>query len=119
VLRGPGYEHEVLDLTGEESLSLGELAALCSELAGRSFRYEPGTREAWIESRLAQGIAPWDAQSGVGCYEALEAGEFDVTSRVVRDITGRPAQSARGWIEANPGRFAALGVDARRARAAE
>jgi NAD(P)H dehydrogenase (quinone) len=119
VLRGPGYEHEVLDLTGEESLSLGELAGLCSELTGRSFRYEPGTREAWIESRLAQGIAPWDAQSGVGCYEALEAGEFDLTSRVVRRVTGRPAQSARGWIEANPGRFDALGVDARRARAAE
>lgn len=119
VLRGPGYEHEVLDLTGEESLSLDELARLCSELTGRSFRYEPGTRAAWIESRVAQGIAAWDAMSGVGCYEALEAGEFDLTSRVVRHVTGRPAQSARGWIEANPGRFDALGVDARRARAAE
>jgi len=119
VLVGPGYEHEVLDLTGEESLSLGELAALCSELTGRSFAYEPGTREAWIKSRLAQGIAPWDASSGVGCYEALEAGEFDVISRDVRRVTGKRAEPARAWIEANPGRFAALGVDARRARAAE
>ena len=45
-------------------------------------------------------------------------GEFDVTSDVVRRVTGRPAQSARSWVEANPERFANLGVDARRARAA-
>jgi uncharacterized protein YbjT (DUF2867 family) len=119
VLLGPGYENEALDLTGEESHSLGELAALSSELTGRSLRYEPGTREAWLESRIAAGIAPWDANIGVGSYEALLRGEFDITSDVVRRVTGAPAQAARSWVEANPGRFANLGVDARRARAAE
>jgi NAD(P)H dehydrogenase (quinone) len=118
VLVGPGYENEALDLTGEESLSLTELAALSSELTGKSLRYEPGTREAWIESRLAAGVAPWDANIGVGSYEALRLGEFDITSDVVRRVTSTPAQSARAWVEANPGRFANLGVVARRARAA-
>ncbi len=119
VLAGPGYENAALDLTGEESLSLGELAELCSELTGRSLRYQPGTREAWLESRVAAGIAPWDANIGVGSYDALLLGEFDITSDVVRRVTGAPAQSARSWVEANPGRFANLGVDARRARANE
>ena len=119
VLAGPGYENEALDLTGEESLSLGELAALCSDLTGRSLRYEPGSREAWLESRIAAGIAPWDANIGVGSYDALLRGEFDITSDVVRRVTGAPAQSARSWVAANPGRFARLGVDARRARAGE
>ena len=118
VLVGPGYENEALDLTGEESHSLGELAALCSELTGRPLRYEPGTREAWLASRISAGIAPWDANIGVGSYEALLRGEFDVTSDVVRRVTGSPAQSARSWVKANPGRFGNLGVDARRARAA-
>jgi uncharacterized protein YbjT (DUF2867 family) len=118
VLVGPGYENEALDLTGEQSHTLGELATLCSDLLDRPFRYEPGTREAWLESRIAAGVAPWDANIGVGSYEALMRGEFDVTSDVVRRITGTPAQSARSWVEANPGRFANLGVDARRARAA-
>jgi NAD(P)H dehydrogenase (quinone) len=119
VLVGPGYENEVLDLTGEDSNSLGELAALCSEVTGRPLRYEPGTREAWVESRISAGIALWDANIGVGSYDALLRGEFDVTSDVVRRVTGTPAQSARSWVEANPGRFATLGVDARRKRAAE
>jgi NAD(P)H dehydrogenase (quinone) len=119
VLAGPGYEGEALDLTGEESHSLGELAALCSEVLGRQLRYEPGTREAWLEGRIAAGVAPWDANIGVGSYEALLGGEFDVTSDVVWRVTGAPAQSARAWVEANPERFAKLGVDARRARAAE
>jgi NAD(P)H dehydrogenase (quinone) len=117
VLAGPGYEGETLDITGEESRSLAELAALCSELLGRSLRYEPGSREAWLASRIAAGIAPWDAQSGAGCYEGLELGEFDLTSDVVRRVTGKPAESARAWVEANPERFAELGVSARRARA--
>ena len=119
VLVGPGYENEALDLTGEESHSLGELAAICSEVLGRTLRYEPGTREAWLESRLAAGVPAWDANIGVGSYEALLGGEFDVTSEVVRRVTGRPAESVRAWVAANPERFARLGVDARRARAAE
>jgi|tagenome__1003787_1003787.scaffolds.fasta_scaffold20786937_3 NAD(P)H dehydrogenase (quinone) len=117
VLVGPGYENEALDLTGERSHTLGELAAMCSDVLDRPLRYEPGTREAWLESRIRAGVAPWDANIGVGSYEALERGEFDVTSDVVRRVTGRPAESARAWVEANPSRFAALGVDARRARA--
>jgi NAD(P)H dehydrogenase (quinone) len=116
VLVGPGYEGEALDLTGEESHSLGELAALCSEMLDRPFRYVPGTREAWIASRLAAGVPAWDANIGIGSYEALLGGEFDVTSDVVRRVTGTPAESAPAWVEANPGRFARLGVDARRAR---
>jgi NAD(P)H dehydrogenase (quinone) len=118
VLVGPGYEGEALDLTGEESHSLRELAALCSEVLDRPFSYQPGTREAWLESRIAAGVAPWDAQIGVGSYEALLGGEFDITSQVVRRVTGTPAESARAWVEANPERFAALGVLARQARAA-
>jgi uncharacterized protein YbjT (DUF2867 family) len=119
VLAGPGYENEALDLTGEESLSLSDLAALCSELLGREFRYEPGTREAWIESRIAAGVPPWDANIGSGSYEALRGGEFDITSEVVRRVAGRPAESARAWVEANPGRFERLGTDARKARSSE
>ena len=116
VVRGPGYEDEALDVTGEESHSLAELAALCSEILGRPFRYEPGTREAWIDSRLAAGIPAWDANIGVGSYEGLDRGEFDVTSGVVRRITGAPPQSVRSWVEAHPERFARLGADARHAR---
>jgi uncharacterized protein YbjT (DUF2867 family) len=35
VLVGPGYENEALDLTGEQSHTLGELAALCSDVLDR------------------------------------------------------------------------------------
>jgi uncharacterized protein YbjT (DUF2867 family) len=118
VLRGPGYENEALDITGEESHTLGELATMCSELTGRALRYEPGTREAWLESRVAAGVPLWDATIGVGSYEALRLGEFDVTSDVVRRVAGRPAESPREWIKAHPERFDTLGVLARRARAA-
>ena len=57
-----------------------------------------------------------DANIGIGSYEALLAGEFDVTSDVVRRVTGTPAESPRAFVEGNPERFARLGTDARRAR---
>ena len=117
VVKGPGHEGEALDLTGEESHTLDELAALCSEILGRPFRYEPGTREAWLEGRIAAGIPAWDANIGIGSYDALADGEFDITSRVVREVTGTPAQSVRDWVQANPERFERLGTDARHARA--
>jgi hypothetical protein len=81
-------------------------------------RYEPGTREAWIEGRIAAGVPPWDANIGIGSYDALAGGEFDVTSQVVRRLTGTPAQSVRDYVAAHPGRFARLGTDARKARKA-
>jgi uncharacterized protein YbjT (DUF2867 family) len=116
VVKGPGYEGEALDLTGEESHSLAELAALCSEPLGRPFRYEPGTREAWIAGRIAAGVPAWDANIGIGSYDALAAGEFDVTSQVVRRVTGTPAESVRAYVTAHPERFERLGTDARSAR---
>jgi NAD(P)H dehydrogenase (quinone) len=119
VVRSPGYEGEAVDLTGEQSHTLGELAALCSELTGRSFRYEPGTREAWLASRIAAGVPAWDANIGVGSYDGLAAGEFDVISDVVRRVTGTPAETARAWVAAHPERFERLGTDARKARKPE
>ena len=86
-------------------------------MLGRTLRYEPGTREAWLDSRIAAGVPAWDANIGVGSYDALQGGEFDVTSDVVRRVTGKPAESVRAWVEANPERFDTLGVLARRARA--
>ncbi|MDX6621281.1 MAG: hypothetical protein QOK36_3667 [Gaiellales bacterium] len=116
VVKGPGYEGEALALTGEESHTLSELAALCSELLGRPFRYEPGSHEEWLAGRIAAGVPRWDANIGIGSYDALAGGEFDVTSDVVRRVTGTPAQSVGDYVTAHPERFAQLGTDARKAR---
>ena len=48
VLVGPGYENEALDLTGEQSHSLGELAALCSDVLDRPLA---------LRARHARGLA--------------------------------------------------------------
>jgi uncharacterized protein YbjT (DUF2867 family) len=116
VLAEPGHEGEALDVTGEESAGLAALAAVCSEVLGERYGYEPGTREAWIDSRLAAGRSIWDAEAGAGSYEALRLGELDVTSEVVRRVTGRAPERPRHWAAANPGRFALLGASARAAR---
>jgi hypothetical protein len=105
-------------VTGEESATLGALAAVCSDGLGRPFRYEPGSREEWIAGRLAAGRARWDAEAGCGCYDAVRLGEVDVTSDVVRRVGGLEPERPRGFVAAHPERFDLLGVAARAARGA-
>lgn len=109
VLRADGYLDETLDLSGDEALTIGEFAAVCSEASGRDLRYEPGTRTAYIESRLAQGRKPWDAEAGAGSYLAVAAGELGTPSDVVRRVTGRDPERVRDWATAHPEAFARTG----------
>jgi hypothetical protein len=47
VLAGSGYENQALDLTGEQSLSLGELAALCGAVAVPVYARSIALEQAW------------------------------------------------------------------------
>jgi NAD(P)H dehydrogenase (quinone) len=118
VLADPSHDGEALDVTGEESATLGALAAVCAEGLGRPFAYEPGSREDWIAGRIAAGRKRWDAEAGCGCYDAVRLGEVDVVSDVVRRIGGVVPERPRGFVAAHPERFDLLGVAARAARGA-
>jgi hypothetical protein len=105
-------------MSGERSSSLGELAAIAAAATGRPLSYEPGTRESYLASRIAGGRTIWDAEAGLGSYDAVRLGEFDTPSTDVRRLTGTAAETPAAWAAANRDRFAVLGLAARRARGA-
>jgi NAD(P)H dehydrogenase (quinone) len=109
VLTDPSHDGEALDVSGEEALDLAELAAICRAASGRDLRYEPGTREGYVATRIALGRRQWDAEAGAGCYVAVAHGEFDVESDVVRRIGGVEPDLPRAWADANGDRFAVTG----------
>ncbi|MFF4272413.1 SDR family oxidoreductase [Streptomyces sp. NPDC001536] len=93
---------EVYDLTGPESLSLAEAAAVLSEVQGRTVTYHPETIEEAYASRASYGAPPWQLDAWVSTYTAIAAGQLDGVSDAVLRLTGRPATSVADVVRGMP-----------------
>jgi NAD(P)H dehydrogenase (quinone) len=93
-----GHEGMVYDVTGPESVSMPELAALAAEITGDDYRDEPLDRDEWKATRLAMGGPAWSVEAGLSFWDALHAGEFDLVSDTVRDLAGVEPITIAGWI---------------------
>jgi NAD(P)H dehydrogenase (quinone) len=97
-LREPGHAG-ILDITTPESVTLGELARLASEVTGTTYRYEPATDAEWIERWTGLGRVGWELEAGLSSYEALRNGELDVVTDDYRRLTGEEPLTIRGLLE--------------------
>ena len=101
-------EGYVRDVTGPEPLTLTQIAEQLTAAVGRTITYVPETLDEAYASRAGYGAADWEVEGWVSTYTAIAAGELDVVSTTVEDLTGRPAQSFAAWLEANPGALSRL-----------
>lgn len=79
----------IYDLTGPESLSLAEIAAIVSTHQGRDVTYHDETVEEAYASRRRWEAPDWQYDAWVSTYTAIAAGELDGVSDHVRTLTGR------------------------------
>ncbi|MFE3855034.1 SDR family oxidoreductase [Streptomyces griseorubiginosus] len=92
VLSGPqDHVGATYDLTGPESLTLDEAAAILSEQLGRTVTYRPETVEEAYASRASYGAPPWQVDAWVSTYTAIASGELDGVGDAVPRLTGHPA----------------------------
>jgi NAD(P)H dehydrogenase (quinone) len=99
ILTSRGHEGRRYDVVTPPPVSLGELAQTVSEATGRDYRYEPSSHEAWDERWRAEGRTGWRLEAGHTVYEAIRAGEFDVSSDDFRTITGRDPLTVAQIVE--------------------
>lgn len=78
-------------LTGQESLDLSDVAALVSELTGRTVRRVVADDDEWKAGHVARGMPAPRADFMLGMFLASRRGEFDVVDRSLPDLLGRPA----------------------------
>ncbi|SFP79269.1 Uncharacterized conserved protein YbjT, contains NAD(P)-binding and DUF2867 domains [Geodermatophilus dictyosporus] len=94
VLRDPAaHAGRSYDLTGPEALTLGEVAAVLTDVTGRAVRYVPETVEEAYASRASYGAPGWQVDAWVSTYTAIAAGELAAVSTAVPDLLGRPART--------------------------
>ncbi|MCC6831923.1 MAG: NAD(P)H-binding protein [Thermoleophilia bacterium] len=93
-------DRDVCSITTTEAVTLAELAAMCREVSGRhELRYEPLSREDWLEYRVALGRQRWSAEGGLTFYDGIAVGEHDVVTDDFQRIVGRPPTPLRDLLE--------------------
>jgi uncharacterized protein YbjT (DUF2867 family) len=108
VLLDAGHAGAALQLTGPSAHTLGEAAAVLTDVTGRPVRYVDETEAEAYASRAHFGAPDYEVEGWVSSYVAVARGELDVVTDVVPRITGHEAQALRPFLEANPGTWAHL-----------
>lgn len=101
VLAGDGHDG-TYDLTGPEAITFHQAAAELSRVTGRGISYHPETLEEAYESRKGYGAPGWEVEGWVTSYAAIAAGELDVVSGAVDELTGHPPMSLADFLGQHP-----------------
>jgi uncharacterized protein YbjT (DUF2867 family) len=83
----PGGIH---DVTGDEALSVTQVAQRLSVLAGRPLHYQPESVKETRERLKRTDSEPWRVDLTVGWFEAIAGGELEHVSDAVLRFTGKP-----------------------------
>lgn len=98
VLTRPGHTRKAYTLSGEQSLSYRNVAAIMSDVLGRPIRYERPSEASYL-AQLAAAGAPEDyiaVQKMIHKVVRLNVSAFP--NRVIRKLTGQPATSLERFV---------------------
>lgn len=97
----PDLAEGPIDVTGPEALTRHDLAAITSEVAGRAVTYVPIDVDSAVAGMVDAGMPAPVAQAMVTFDTAAAAGELDVVSSSVADLTGREPTSFASFLRAH------------------
>ncbi len=101
VLRDPAaHADRTYAITGGEAITLGEAAAVLSEVRGTPVTYHAETVPEAYASRRRWPAPAWQYDAWVSTYTAIAAGEVAAVSDDVRLLTGRAPLTLREVLEA-------------------
>jgi NAD(P)H dehydrogenase (quinone) len=102
VLLGDGHDGRTYDLTGPEAITLHEVAEELSRVTGRDVAYHAETLEEAYASRVSYGAPEWEVEGWVTTYAAIAAGEMDVVSDAVSELTGHAPITFPEFLRQHP-----------------
>ncbi|WTX12813.1 SDR family oxidoreductase [Streptomyces sp. NBC_00005] len=101
----PGHSGRTYTLTGSETLSAREQAAVLGEILGRPVELRDLTPEQRREQLLTTGLSESYADGLLVTARFIQDGGNDVVTDDVRQVLGRPARTYREWAEDHKGEF--------------
>jgi NAD(P)H dehydrogenase (quinone) len=92
---------ERLDITGPEPLSISEIAAIAAKLGAAPIEVVQVPDEQRAEGARAAGVPEAFVPIVAATDANIRAGNFDIASAAVEDLTGAPATSVEAFLAAN------------------
>lgn len=89
------HRGQTYDLTGPESLTLTEVAAIITETAGKQITFHNESVAEAYASRAVFDAPDWELDAWVSTYTAIAAGEMAALSPAVQELTGTAPMSLR------------------------
>jgi NAD(P)H dehydrogenase (quinone) len=90
-----------LDITGPEALSQADIAAIGSQISGKSITYVAIDQESLIQGMIGAGL-PRPMAEGYATFDAgIAQGQFSEVSDTVETLTGRKPISVLDFLTAN------------------
>lgn len=89
----------ILDVTGPEALTGSEIAAIASEVLGKTVSFAPIELEALRAGLVGAGLAPGLIAALVQFDRDTAEGRHGVTTDVVRMLSGQPPESVKQFLQ--------------------
>jgi NAD(P)H dehydrogenase (quinone) len=89
----------IYDVSGPELLSFRDVAALLSDVSGRTLEYVDVDDERFREQIRAAGVPALMVDALTGMGRAVREGYFAVQTDAVEQLTGQPPQTLRAVLE--------------------
>ena len=86
-------------LTATEMVDLEQVAAILSDITGRSIKRRVVDDEEWTQEKIAAGLPPMVAEFSLGMYLAARAGEYAVVDPTLERLLGRPTTPVRSTLQ--------------------
>lgn len=102
VLTAGDHDGRTYDLTGPETFSLSEAAALMSRVSGKAIRFDDETDDEAFASRAVFGAPEYEVRGWVSSYWAIRDGSLEPAGTDVRELTGRDPVSLAAYLGAHP-----------------
>jgi NAD(P)H dehydrogenase (quinone) len=108
VLVSAGHENTSYDITGPQSVSVEELAALAGEIGGRKIEVVHVDDDAFVAGLTGAGVPEEAARLYASFGASTRDGFLESGSRAVEDLTGEAPRSLRAVLTAAGGELVAV-----------
>jgi uncharacterized protein YbjT (DUF2867 family) len=105
VLLGEGHNGVTYDVSGPESLTMHQVADAFSRATNRNIAYHAETIEEAYRARAHFGAPAWEVEGWVTSFAGVAAGEMDVRSDAVLNLTGHDPMTFEEFLRRNPASY--------------
>ncbi|SFC53842.1 NAD(P)H dehydrogenase (quinone) [Flexibacter flexilis DSM 6793] len=98
VLAGTGHENKEYDITGLEALSYGDVAALLSEIFGKTISYTDAPLEVYVDVLKGAGVPDVFVEMLSGFATAIKKDELDVVSSDLENLLGKKPTTVADYL---------------------